>query len=843
MHSLHGDISTKAHQSQYRFIVMLHFIIASYRQPRHSLFRECSAGFSQLSTQFLIPGPSLTDILCHYSGEYDLDPFRSVSIFVSILSAHLNSCWVTFCHSHSLPMSPEASSTDKKVQQPKFLLFHLFDLFNSRVLFNIAFPVLCLKLENAENFGLLLIAVLYAHRAERPVSILCNFLSLIKPEEHRALFSLAIIVVYSSDLNRIDSMDFLEGELFPMKPTKAMPVEIENFLNSNINSSGWSLWPEWILKLIVFFRTGWMRTDHLNEQVVYKSIASITGIYGYSALSSFSSLKYDQEFFNATPLDCISLTYFPSSVLISLIDNLASQEPWASILFGALLGLAVCLKRESSFALHQRLWNSILKLLPTETRYQMYDFASLVKINNLDTSVAVKRLLRRVSSDNIVSMKKEFLDTLHRSDIFSSVAIIMDQISAYENLGDPLVGILSNNEDTEYALSELYADVFSWTILSKNLLQRSSELRLKEDGLHVRPWLISLIFILSSLDLSLFTSKFLSFEKRMDLGPYFKYLTFIANSDDPGLLSDLYAFLPGLLSRIGGIPPILEELSHSQLSCLAGGKLLKFCSQQSPSDYFATKHSVSRIMQAITPNLLCKLWVSLGQLPVRLASVERGGHVKALSWLIDSLSRTFLQLTEAISTWVKSEDAVDLRANMFEILFPYVMKSDFTFGKDSVLSLFCSQTGLDVSRAMLILHTLSLEEKPHYETADGIFWKLSLSNVKFPEAEYEKLITALEEQPPSSSSSLQGKRDRVMVATLRSSILAEKTFRESLLFKFDGEHHGGRSREHHAYCIDGKSACLQSEFDILERAIIPRVLLSPSDAIFCACWIQRCHEA
>ncbi|KGG50735.1 hypothetical protein DI09_58p70 [Mitosporidium daphniae] len=327
----------------------------------------------------------------------------------------------------------------------------------------------------------------------------------------------------------------------------------------------------------------------------------------------------------------------------------------------------------------------------------------------------------------------------------------------------------------------------------------------------------------------------------MDLGPFLQYLASITNSDDPGLLADLYAFLPGILSRIGGIPPILEELSASQISCLAGGKLLKFCSQQCPSDYFATRHSVPRILQAATPHLICQLWISLALLPIRLVSVERGGHVKALSWLIDSLCRTFLQFTEAVSIWIKSEDDVpDLRSQMIDILFPSPMNVDFASGDDSVLSCFCSQTGLDLSRAMLIINTLSMEEKPNYRIVDGIFWKLSLSNIKFPESEYDRLIALLEEQPFSSSHSLQGKRDRVMLASLRSSILAEKLLQESLLFKFDSQ--DCRTKEH-SYCIDRGLCCWQSEFDILERAIIPRVLLSLSDAIFCAYWIQKCHEA
>lgn len=380
-----------------------------------------------------------------------------------------------------------------------------------------------------------------------------------------------------------------------------------------------------------------------------------------------------------------------------------------------------------------------------------------------------------------------------------------------------------------------------------------------------------------------------------------------------GYLYDLCIILPELLSRIGGIPPILEELSTTQLACLAGGSLLKFCSQQKPNEYFQMKMNVKRLLETIPPSFLVQLWIGLGRLPLLLSTDPTGGgHIKVLSSLVDSTSRLFLQFTEAISSWI--EEIPQLRIDLLHLLYFYVSsKSDgflsasapvisnsiipsssnngSTFVKDNISGL-CAWSGLDLPRAALILYTLSHEinfvkaldysscasiedssifdteknallSKGQQHSLEGLFWKLSLGDISFPESEYDKLITWIDTtisnlSPPALSMSQstlnQLKRDKLLYASLKEAILAEKRHKKDALFNFGlikpTEPEGinlymATNTTIQIGQVNMSGQALQEkerETYILEHVIIPRVLLSPVDAIYCAIWIRKCHE-
>ncbi len=532
-------------------------------------------------------------------------------------------------------------------------------------------------------------------------------------------------------------------------------------------------------------------------------------------------------------------------------------------------------------ALSHEVW-SVLELLPYADRFRVYSEAAkdaegepvLLAAGKLAT-VGVRKIMRRVTKPSGDKQEKEAMKRMGRmlaklghGSPLAAMRTIVQQVEAYEAMTGPVVDALR-------FFSPLGFDVLTYTIIMRFVT--GGREKLKEDGVSISDWF---------QNLANFTGQLCKKYPGLELTALCQY---VANQLKDGETIDLLV-LKELVAKMTMIET-LEDLSDSQIESLAGGETLRLealLSQLHRTNPKPVQKCIRRLRGALftggrNQQLAVPLLVLIAQQKQASIFTAETRHLKLLGELVDRCNEVFIQYSALL--WA----ALQPSSHYIQVL-PSMEKlhSEFGLPPEAVFHLYrpllpatvvarCGAavgdgggggSGGGAEKGAPTQGPASLEKQMAWgellqasravvppAVASGwpelylTFWSLSLYDVHFPEERYAhevdslrtqaaKLQKASENHRISGEESSQLLRERDKHRGVIEAIIREKSaqaghvraVREAL----------GRSKDAWlAKCSAGSQVALEQ---FLQYCIFPRVVFSPSEALYCAKFVEVVHE-
>ena len=366
----------------------------------------------------------------------------------------------------------------------------------------------------------------------------------------------------------------------------------------------------------------------------------------------------------------------------------------------------------------------------------------------------------------------------------------------------------------------LYNDMVPFTILQ--YLGSCTKPKLDYKGIGISPWLNNL---------SVFTGEFFRTYYKTELTGI---LSSIADSLSIGQVAEI-CILKQILSRMSGWNPP-EKLTEKMLSSLAGGPKLKIAAYELGENRIRTTKSSAALCIALQQkvperalNFSMELAILAGQQAQVLLYSETGfckeqtnykfseiGNFKILCLLYDHLISTIILLIDILSL-------LHNKAESYAELLPpqpiVVLSTQYKLPLPLVM--YIVRPGIDVSKFDTIieqLNTITPDTKIPI-TFFAIFWALSLADIRSAEPQYNSEINMLKQNPAKN-----GTKTQEMIEQL-STELSFLKYRQGFFADFIKKH-----------TQIPKDCNLATE--LVQKGIYPRLLCSPSDALYCAYFIE-----
>ena len=495
------------------------------------------------------------------------------------------------------------------------------------------------------------------------------------------------------------------------------------------------------------------------------------------------------------------------------------------------------------------LW-SILSLLHYEQRYSIYGYWHY----NLYSDTAVPELYtiqqytinktkyfrKRLSTNNL----KEMARLLLKFSINNPTCVydlLLQQVQSFDNMIIPVV------ESLKYQ-SKLNMDVVCWTLLQQ---LSSNKSKIKSDDINESHWYQSLCT---------FTGALFKRYPELQLQSFVQYCIhqLIQEQAVDVLL------LKEILSQMSGIDQY-EESSDHIIDSRAGGRLLLNETIHTKS-IIKNKHRSIRYMlhslvsdttnkQQSCNNLLFPLYVLLCQLEYIKSQDAEIDDIRTTSSMVDKLHEVLIQYVDFIDTaLVDNTQFIQYIPSIYDMMTTYHLSIEHTF--------YLSRRVLQYVRIHSIqpdpTHTTSTKLIPDvlvntiqslYSSTElwlsitpllyTTFWSLSITNVYVPVQQYDALIAKYKQQllqaDKQHNNTIQNKDLDRMKSTL-DKLMTEKT--KQLQQYNTVINYCKQIREQYLDNIQNRSDTIQT---IVTHCIIPRLLTSAVDAIYCAKFIQLMH--
>lgn len=424
--------------------------------------------------------------------------------------------------------------------------------------------------------------------------------------------------------------------------------------------------------------------------------------------------------------------------------------------------------------------------------------------------------------------------------------VILSQVESYGNMIQPIVESLG-------FLSPLALDVLSY-MLSSHLADTSRH-KLQNDGINIAHWF---------QHLSHFTGVYYRAYPQTELQALIEFLMLRLEDGD-----SLYLLVfDELLARMGGCE-VLEDLSDAQIGGLAGGETLR---REMLAFSKASKRAVSKLQEA-----LCTLSTAIPMLALvaqqRGYSLFRGkvNHVKLLGQLFDRCQMVLVQLVDFLSRSTAhstvtgtgercpySELLPDLCKMSALHLEPQIalhaarpliaeaaaahrreLRAKIPISSNSKSSLCKWEPGGKALRSSLPARDWGALTSDLYL----IFWSLSLYDVTVPTREYDaqialirsKINVAHREFPDADRRKKETARCLNTINSLESELGFQRHHYQQIMTDLEA-----RRNSLLGSIVEGQRRSISEA--LLENCIMPRVTITPEDALFCAIFFKQLHS-
>lgn len=388
------------------------------------------------------------------------------------------------------------------------------------------------------------------------------------------------------------------------------------------------------------------------------------------------------------------------------------------------------------------------------------------------------------------------------------------QIVSYPNL----ISLFIESLSCSY---HLYNDMVPHSILQ--YLSACTKPKLDYIGVGISPWL---------QNISTFTGEFFRTYYKTEMTGI---LSSIADCLSIGQVAEI-CILKQILSKMSGWNPP-EKLTEKMLSSLAGGPKLKIAAYKLGEDRSRTTKSSLALCTALqqknqgrTLNFSMELAILAGQQAQVVLYSEVGNcksdpsnykfseiaNFKILGLLYDNLISTLILLIDILSLqYNKTEDYAELLPPQPIVVLTTQYKLPLP------LVMYIVRPGIDVSKFDAVIEQLG-QVTPESKIPNNffaIFWALSLADIRSAEPQYTSEINLLKQNPAKN-----GTKTQQMIEELNTEFSFLK-YRQGFFANFIKKH-----------AQISKDCNLAAE--LVQRGIYPRLLCSPSDALYCAYFIE-----
>ncbi|KAG9241052.1 transcription factor/nuclear export subunit protein 2-domain-containing protein [Calycina marina] len=498
----------------------------------------------------------------------------------------------------------------------------------------------------------------------------------------------------------------------------------------------------------------------------------------------------------------------------------------------------------------------LLSFYPIPTRFSIYAEWNEGQISRLPpmktafsrTTYETLQIMKRISKDNVTVMAKALAKVAFASPgvVFK---VALGQIESYDNLVKVVVKCADH-------FTKLGYDVLVWSLVS-SLGGKGRNRNSSENSLLVSKWLKSL---------SQFSGEVFTKHSDMGISPVLQYVNnqlYRGNAEDLLILEDL-------MSGLAGIVPA-TNFNDTQLSGMTGGPLLRRITLIRAEDKrFTLKSSCARLMKALVDtNIAGPLLVSMAQ--HRQANIynmlDEDSNVKVLGTMFDNITVTLFQYLDLLRSNMSEEE--------FDSHVPYIPELLTEYGVDPTIAFMIGRTSFAYRMAIYKeASPASLEEPtsnspsasgsispeitaglPAHEVLEPLiaavkasqpmstwknftpefyvtFWTTTLTELASPQPLYASLAKELTKAHGRLSGELAAKGKEEKDALLEEAG-TQHTYSRKARARLN-------SRGSEWFDVSSKPDAISES--VLQKCILPRALLSQTDADYCFRMVRFLHE-
>lgn len=472
---------------------------------------------------------------------------------------------------------------------------------------------------------------------------------------------------------------------------------------------------------------------------------------------------------------------------------------------------------ESDPTISTEIYN-LLKLFPFETRYFLYSEmlnklskdSLLVRIGFNKSEREARTSLKALSTDTIVQESRN-LSRLISSNPIATLIPTLKQLENYDKVSELL--IYTSNYFNEFAY-----DVLQYIILLRLSLPRAS---VQADGVNQASWVLRLAIFIAGLAKNC---------NKMDLSNIIMYVIKALHTDNIIAVT----ILKELILTVGGIRD-LNEVNINRLIMLNSGPPVKKEARKLIFDFRDANAEVAKKLVSlfIKANAISEIILLLYNLNLKVNTKQ--AHYKILSTRCDEMSTllwSFIELTKFCCT---DEEFLKNVLPFQELTDKYHMSTAWVFQvwRDFIDKKNAESNGSDESNESLnkIMENAVFPDVKFENLSKDMFitfWKLSLFDIHLDEIIYNKLKENLETQYVNERMNRKKHVISNKIRQISESLVTHKRVYDSVSSK-----------------LNRKVEIWFEKFDeinmksFLQYAILPRVLFSPSDAVYSAHFILK----
>ncbi|KAJ3058885.1 THO complex subunit 2, partial [Podochytrium sp. JEL0797] len=498
----------------------------------------------------------------------------------------------------------------------------------------------------------------------------------------------------------------------------------------------------------------------------------------------------------------------------------------------------------------------LLKLFPWDRRYALYGewkHKTYAAIPQLGVAKAgcisdAKYTMRRLSKETVKRFGRYTGKTAHANPTIA-FEYTLNLLQTYENQIPVVV------EGSRY-MSELSFDVLAFTIVEQLCAGKAA--RVQQGGIGVTVWVRSL---------STFAGQLVR-KHPVEMAGMLRYLMARLVQGGTGEL----ILLQEIVAQMSGIKPLTDDVTSDQVNALAGGDVLK----REVFGYEAwrvVKKSAGRLVKSLEGvEGVVSFAVLMGQWIGGSVFVEGVGEVKILGWMLDNTRSTFNQYMDFLSA---SMDPAAYSALVPDIA---VLRNTYGLAPEVAFAILRPKLHHLVSSPLPPATTTSSEMQVDNGTSSRVhaallpvlesvqqtlpaevwkilspqfyvtFWSLSLYDIEYPHAQYiseiAKLKAAMHALQSDKSVAAGGGAARRKKEVERMGVTIGLLEKERVVHeKHVGEVRGRLGEECRSWFPSKEPADLQHLVTLLlQHCIIPRSLISPSDALFAGKFMFLAHS-
>lgn len=473
---------------------------------------------------------------------------------------------------------------------------------------------------------------------------------------------------------------------------------------------------------------------------------------------------------------------------------------------------------------------NLMKLFSYEKRYFMYnEMLTKLSQDSLPIKVAfnkaereVKSILKALSIDNIAKESRN-LSNLISSNPLATLLHTVKQIENYDKVSELVIY-------TTKFFNEFSYDVLQYILLLRLTYRRSA---VQFDGVNQAPWVLRLAIFISGLAKNC---------TQMNLSNIVSYIIKMLHNNDNNNSIIAISIMKELISTVGGIRD-QNEVTFKNLIMLNSGEPLK---QEARKLIYDSRDSNVEVAQNLVSlfvkeNSISEIILLLYNLNLKANTTQ--AHYKILSSRCDEMNTLLWSFIELVKFCCKDEKFVENVLPFHELTSKFHVSAPWAFDiwrdyidkKEHENENITSDQNLESSTSFKdIIEKANFQEIDFTNLSRDLFitfWKLSLYDIHLDKSIYDELKGKFEELEAQEASNrkrntLNNKVKRILLTF----IAHQRTFNQTKKLL---------NEKAQRWLKESKPKELVA---FLQYAIIPRVLFSPSDAIFSAFFILQSFD-